>query len=419
MKFTKFVAVAAAVAATSLALAGCSASGGNGDSGKSTLTVVGFEGSSSEPADLAQLNKAFEKKYPNIKLGYKYVSNTEYDQYNNTRLASGTAADVLMTNPTRVQQWVKQGYLEDLSSQSWVNNILPNVAPFGQVNGKTYAFTQQNIPIGMYANLDILKKAGIDQVPQTWPEFVDSLKKLKAAGQPGLLLANQGGWTSEQLSMTLAASLVDNSWGPNYDKGDSTWNPAFGPVFDRIKELLTDGSVNGKLMNGIEPFNVGNGQFIDGKWAYTIMGAWELSTIQKQAKFDFSLNPVPGGDAGTKPKSFTFVGSGWGINAASQNKKAAEEYVAFMTEPANDGAYLAAENSFSTLSNVPSPTMPKATAFVEAFNDKRTTPSPIEFIQFPNSEAKFWDVGTSLFNDPSQSNSSLLSKLDQTIPKTH
>jgi raffinose/stachyose/melibiose transport system substrate-binding protein len=414
----KSIAIVALVATVSLGLAGCSSAATTSGSGHVTLNVVGFEGESTEVADIPNINKAFEKKYPNITLNYKYVSNSEYDQYNNTRLASGSAADVLMTNPTRVQQWVKQGYLQDLSGQSWVKNILPNVAPFGEVNGKTYAFTQQNIPIGLYANLDILKKAGIEEVPQTWPEFITALQKLKSAGQPGLLLANQTGWTSEQISMALAASLVDNSWGPNYDKGGSTWNPSFSPVFDRLKQLLTTGLVNGKLMNGIEPFNVGNSQFIDGKWAFTVMGAWELQAIQNGAKFDFSLNPMPGGDAGTKPKSFTFVGSGWGVNAASQNKKAAEEYVAFMASPTSDTGYLAAENSFSTLSNVPSPTMPKATSFVEAFNDNRTTPSPIEFIQFPSYEQQFWNVGTSLFNDPSQSDSSLLSKLDQTIPKT-
>jgi raffinose/stachyose/melibiose transport system substrate-binding protein len=415
----KSLAIVAVAAAMSIGLAGCSPSNSSSSPSKHvTLNVVGFEGGGTEIANIPTINKAFEKKYPNITLDYKYVSNSEYDQYNNTRLASGTAADVLMTNPTRVQQWVKQSYLADLSNQSWVKDVLPNVAPFGEIKGKTYAFTQQNIPIGLYANLDILKKAGIDTVPQTWPEFISALQKLKAANQPGLLLANQTGWTSEQVSMALAASLVPNSWGPNYDTGKSTWNPAFSPVIDRVKQLLTTGLVDGKLMNGIEPFNVGNSQFIAGKWAFTVMGAWELQAIKAGAKFDFSLNPMPGGAAGTKPKSFTFVGSGWGVNAASPNQTAAKEYVAFMTEPKNDGGYLAAENSFSTLKNVPSPTMPNAASFVQAFNDGRTTPSPIEFIQYPTYEQQFWNVGTSLFNDPTQSDSSLLSTLDKTIPKT-
>ena len=168
-----------------LAFAACSTGGGGsspaasnasaGTTEQVTLHVVGFEGGGTELASIPDINADFEKAYPDIKLDYQYVSNTEYDQYNNTRLAAGTAADVLMTNPTRVQQWVKQGYLEDLSSQPWVSNILPNVAPFGQIDGKTYAFTQQNIPIGFYANLDILKKAGISEVPQTWPDLLSDL----------------------------------------------------------------------------------------------------------------------------------------------------------------------------------------------------------------------------------------------------
>ncbi|MCU1409151.1 MAG: hypothetical protein JWM23_1231 [Microbacteriaceae bacterium] len=420
MRKSLAVTAAAAAAVIGIGLTACGSTtatqSGSGD--KLTLTVSAFEGGGTELADIPAINEDFQKKYPNITLDYKYVANDEFDQYNNTRLASGSAADVLMTNPTRVQQWQKQGYLADLSGEAWVSDVLPNVAPFGEVGGKTYAFTQQNIPVGMYANLDLLKEVGIDAVPQTWPEFTDALKTLKREGKQGLLLANQGGWTSQQFAMALGANLVDNEWGPNYDSGTSTWSPTWSPVIDHMKELLTDGLVDGKLMNGVEPFNTGNSQFTEGKWAFTIMGAWALQDFEKNAKFDFSLNPIPGGDEGAKPKSFTFVGSGWGVNAASPHQIAAKQYVAFMTDEANDGRYLAAEHSFSTLSSVPSPEMEKATAFVDAFNDGRTTPSPIEFIQFPTYEQEFWKVGTSLFDDPTQSTESLLATLDKTIPKT-
>lgn len=189
-------------------------------------------------------------------------------------------------------------------------------------------------------------------------------------------------------------------------------------MFDAIKQLLTQGNVDGKLMNGIEPFNTGNAQFAAGKWAFTVMGAWQLQNFADTAKFDFSFNPFPGGPAGSKPTGVTFVGSGWGVNAASPNKDAAEKYVAFMTDPANDSRYLAAENSFSTLTNVPSPQMAKATAYVDAFNDGRTQVSPIEFLHYPTYEQEFWKVSTAMFNDPSQSTDTLLKQLDSTIPKT-
>lgn len=417
----KKAAIVASAIAIALAFAGCSSGGGStsSDSSKVTLNVVGFEGGGTELAHIPEINQAFEAKYPNVKVNYEYVANANFAQYNNPRLAAGNAADVLMTNATFLQQWQKQGYLADLSDQPWVKYVYPNVQPFGEVGGKTYGFIQQNTPIGLYANLNILKKAGISEVPQNWPEFTSDLQKLKAAGQPGLLLANQTGWTSEQLNIALAANLLPQSWGPGYDPGTTNWYPTFTPVFEHMQQLLTSGLVDGKLMNGIEPFNTGNAQFAAGNWAFTLMGAWELQHFEQTAKFDFSMNPFPGGGAGTKPTGVTFVGSGWSVNKATKHLQAAEDYVAFMASPEQDGAYLQAENSFSTLTNVPSPEMPKATAFVDAFNDGRTQVSSIEYLHFPNYEPEFWKVGTSLFDDPQQPIAPLLKQLDQTIPKTN
>jgi len=62
--------------------------------------------------------------------------------------------------------------------------------------------------------------------------------------------------------------------------------------------------------------------------------------------------------------------------------------------------------------------MEKASAYVDAFNAGHSQVSPIEYLHFPTYEQEFWKVGTSLFNDPSQSTSTLLKQLDQTIPKT-
>ena len=420
MKNPQRVVALALAAAVGLTMAGCSSAASTGANGSKTVTlsVAGFEGGGTEIADIPEINKQFEAKYPNIKLDYHYVVNQQYDQYMNPRLASGTAADVVMTDVARTIQWQKQGYLTDLSDQPWTSRLLSNIVPFGQVSGKTYTFTQENVPVGFYANLDVLKSAGITTVPQTWPEFITDLQTLKQKGKNGILLPNSNGWTTEQLTLMLAANLIPNSWGPKYDTSPTTtWASAYSPVLDKEKQLLTTGLVNGKLMNGIEPFNVGNQEWIKGGWAFTVQGAWNLQTVQKGANFKFSLNPFPGGPTGSKPKSFTFVGSGWGVNAKSPNQDAAKKYVAFMADPKIDAEYLAAENSFSTLKDVPSPTLLNSASFVQAFNDGRTTPSPIEFLHFPASETEFWKVGSTLFENPNQSNSSLLGQLDQTIPK--
>ncbi|MFE2519893.1 ABC transporter substrate-binding protein [Streptomyces mirabilis] len=412
------LATAAAASTFALVLAACSSPSSGTADGKTTLTVVGFEGGGNEIADIPAINAAFEKAHPNIKVDYKYVANTEYDAYNNTRLAAGTAADVLMVNKSRLTIWQQQGFLADLSDQPWVKRMLPNLAPYTQVDGKTYEFVQQNIPIGLYANLDLLKKAGIKQVPQTWPELISDLHTLKAKNIGGLEIPNLKGWDAEQVSLALAANLVDPSWGSGYDNGTSTWAAGWGPVIDHLKQLLTSGLVDGKTMNGLDPFSQGVSQFTAGKWAFYVDGAWDLGHYQQSAKFDFTLNPFPGGAAGSKPKTFTFIGSGWSVNGASSHKTAAESYVDFMSQPQQDSAYLKAESCFTTLTDVPSPKVTQSAPVAAAFAAGNTSPSQVELPNYPNSEDKFTAQLNALFNNPSMDTGALLKQLDKDIPKT-
>jgi len=420
VRFRTLAASVALVCAGAVTLGACSSSGGSGSAdGKVTLNIVGFEGSGSEVADIPTINAAFEKAHPNITVNYKYVANTEYEAYNNTRLAAGTAADVLMVNRYYETTWVQQGFLSDLSDQSWVSRMLPQIAPFGEVDGKTYAFVQQNIPIGLYANLDMLKKAGISEVPKTWPELLGDLQTLKAKGYGGLEIPNLQGWDAEQVSLALAANLIDTSWGSKYDSGGSTWAASWSPVIDKLKQLLNSGYVDGKTMNGIDPFVQGPAAFASGKYAFFVDGGWDLSHYKSTANFDFSLNPFPGGAAGSTPKTFTFIGSGWGVNSQSPNQAAAKEYVDFMASPAEDTGYLTAESCFTTLKDVPSPQVAQAAPVAAAFKAGDTSPSQIEFIADPDSETKYKPELSALFSNPSMSDSALLSALDQQIPKTH
>jgi raffinose/stachyose/melibiose transport system substrate-binding protein len=413
-------AAAAVASAFALVLTACSSSSSPAKTadGKTVLTVVGFEGGGNEIADIPQINAAFEKAHPDIKIDYKYVANTEYDAYNNTRLAAGTAADVLMVNKSRMITWQQQGFLADLSDQPWAKRLLPNLAAYTQVKGKTYDFVQQNIPIGLYANLDLLKKAGIPRVPQTWPELISALKTLKAKNIGGLEIPNLKGWNAEQVALALAANLIDPKWGSGYDNGSSTWAATWAPVIDHLKELLTTGLVDGKTMNGIDPFSQGVSGFAAGKWAFYVDGAWDLKHYQDAAKFGFTLNPFPAGPAGSTPKTFTFIGSGWSVNAASQQQTAAKSYVDFMAQPAQDSRYLKAESCFTTLKDVPSPKVAESAPVAAAFEAGNTSPSQVEVPNFPNSEDKFTAQLNALFNDPSTDTRSLLGKLDKDIPKT-
>lgn len=189
----RLLAAASTVAALAASLAAC---GGSSDSasadGTVTIHVQGWKGGGSEPANVAAINKAFEKANPKIKVDFEYITaNDTYLQKLQPQLLAGKAGDVIMVDSDKVKKWGDSGYLADLSNQSWASKIATDAQPFTQNNGKTFAMPMELIGIGMYANMDLLKKAGITEVPSDWPTFLADLGKLKKAGINPLALPDK------------------------------------------------------------------------------------------------------------------------------------------------------------------------------------------------------------------------------------
>jgi raffinose/stachyose/melibiose transport system substrate-binding protein len=401
-----------------MVLAAITACGGGGPSNApTTLNVVAWKGGGNEIAGMDVLNAAFQQAHPEYKLEYKYVS-PDYETYVNTRLAAGEAPDVLMADRYKMLKWYKQGYLADLSDQPWVSRMYSNLKGFNSIKGKTYQLNSENAPLGLYVNLDLLKQAGINDAPTTWKQFLDDLAILKAKNINGFLLPNKGGWEGITLSLLLAANLVDKDWAGKYDSGQSTFNPAWAPVVDKMKALLSSGLVDPKLMLGLDPWSDGVAQFKSGKWAFFPQGAWELSDFTKGANFNFALTAFPGGDAGTEPKTFTFVGAGWVVNSKAKNAAGAKAYLNFLSQPANASVFLKAESAFSTLTDVESPAISQENPMLASYKKGNTVPSAIEQLNFTDGEDELGKAMQLIFVNPGASTASILQTLDKQIPKT-
>jgi raffinose/stachyose/melibiose transport system substrate-binding protein len=386
-------------------------------SAPTALSVAAWKGGGSELAGLPELNAAFEKAHPDIKLDFKYVS-PDYETFVNSRLAAGNAPDVLMADRVKMVKWVKQGYLADLSDQPWVSRMYPNLSFFNSIDGKTYQLNSENIAIGLYTNLDLLTQAGIASAPKTWPEFIADLQTLKAKNLGGFMLANKGGWMGEQFALALAANLVSPDWAGKYDAGQSSFNPDWAPVVNRIKDLFASGTVDPKLMLGLDPNNDGTPQFKAGKAAFMIQGAWAMADIAKSVSFNFAFSTFPGGDAGASPKTFTFVGTGWAVNAKAQSPDAAKQYIDFMAQPENELAYITAEAAYSTLTDVESPGIPPAKPALDSYKAGDTSPSAAQVLNFPDAEVQIQKAIESIFVDPTIDTTKVLQTLDSQIPKT-
>ncbi|MGO4535030.1 ABC transporter substrate-binding protein [Leifsonia sp. 2MCAF36] len=361
----------AMLAVGTLLLAGCAQAGASGADHKTVLTVYGWKGGDAEPANVKQINAAFEKANPDITLKYSFIPSSAYPQRVQSELLAGNAADVVMTDSAKVQDWGSSGYLEDLTGQPWVSGVRKELAPFIESKGKTYAMPMEVIGISLFANNTLLQKAGVTGTPATWPEFLTDLQKAKDAGITPLSLPNKGGWTGDAVSNAIAATLVYTDH-PTFDadfvKGKasfSTWKSSLQQLMD----LQSKGFVDYKSELGVDEWSTGISDFQAGKSAFYVQGAWNQSAFTK-AGLDDSFIPWPATDKDNS-KANLFVGTMLSVNAKSKVKTAAEKYVSFWSENKNASLYLQAESAVSPFTKGESPSGAATKTFVAAVNAGR------------------------------------------------
>jgi raffinose/stachyose/melibiose transport system substrate-binding protein len=357
--------------ALTIAAAGC---GGGGPAktsdGKTTLTVVGWKGGGKEPANIDQINAAFEASHPNIKVQWTYVASGDtYQQSINTQLLGGTAPDVIMVDDTKAKLWSDSGNLLALDGQPWVDTLKPALKDFSKFDGKTVVLPQEIVGVGLYSNMTLLKKAGISAVPRSWGEFTAALDKLKAAGITPIGFANKGGWTGEMAALTLGASEV-SATQPGWDaqRRDGTTNFAASQgwmtVLGKIQQLTRYFDVKDAL--AADPFGKGLTDFESGKSAFLIHGSWNISEFQSKAQFPFQFSAVPGGASADRTAPLMYVGTGLAINAASKAQDAAKEYLAYWAQDSTLQQYLKPEGAITTLAKGTTPPVPESKAFQDA-----------------------------------------------------
>jgi raffinose/stachyose/melibiose transport system substrate-binding protein len=348
MRFTRSLALLGAAVAVTSGVTACSSASSGGSPGQTTLTVESWKGGGAEPANVAEVNAAFEKAYPNIKLDFNYVPpNDVYQEKLQAQLLAGDADDVIMVDPQKVQTWGASGYLADLSGQSWAGEISAPLKPFVDYQGKTLASPMELSPVGLYVNMDILTKAGITTAPTDFPTFLTDLGKLKAAGLPGYSFPDSQGYMAEFVTLMSAATTVYRQtpdWDQQFMQGKVTFPASFQTPLEQIQQL---GSyVDYPAAVGTDETTTGEPDFIGGKSAFYAGGSWLAAAIEK-ATFKLAFIPWPGGDAGSQPSALMFPGTMWAMNAKTSHTTAAQEYINFWSQSQNLAPYLSSEAAIS------------------------------------------------------------------------
>ncbi len=311
------------LAAAALTLTGCGSGSGDGG-GKTKLSFFSWE----DEATMKPLIEAFEKKNPSIDVEFSHAPPVaEYIAALQTRLVSGTGADVFVIAAENKTNLVQGGFVKDLTGKPFMANMSKFNTETWSVDGKAYGMSISSWSAGILYNKDLLTKAGVTEFPAKWDDFMALCQKLKSAGITPYMESVTG------MPLTVAALVghenarqggdVDAQIFAGQKKFGDLWN---GPL-TTYNQLFTSG-VMSKDVVGLKGEQVVD-EFANGRVAMIAAGPWDVTTLREKApKMNMVFAGVPTPDG--KPFWGGAASPGWAINAKTEHEKEAEAFLTFL-----------------------------------------------------------------------------------------
>lgn len=237
---------------------------------------------------------------------------------------------MLVVDYLDVAFYAQQGLLADLDGvlpKDVTADYYPSLLADLKYDGSLYAVPYNRSTQGMYMNMDLLKKAGIQAAPKTWTEFRSQAEAFqKAMGEGyyyGYAFFHQFLWDG-----------IAYTWGAQVASPDGKVMMNAPEVVDMMtyfRKMYTD-----KLL-AMQPVLIGgfeeqNGAFISGKVASVFQTTSFTPTAVNLLKFDWAFVPVPAGKGGN---AITLGGGNFAVTskASPAEAAAAGKFLQYITGP--------------------------------------------------------------------------------------
>jgi multiple sugar transport system substrate-binding protein len=302
--------------------------------------------------------------------------------------ATGTMADVVGLDGSWVYDFVKQGAISNLtdlmSKDSYDSSQLSSQV---QVNGSTYMIPVVNFAYPMYVNLDLLKQAGITDLPQTQSQFKKDCLAVTNKNK------NVSGWIIEMSDS--APSGIQNcfmSWlwasgGRMLKDGkpNLTNNDAMTKTVDYVKSLFDAGVVAPGATSMSEADMTED--FTNGRVAFMTDSLAHLTTIKKEnPKLNFTIMNVPKVDGYTGKSAMDVANWGIGVSSNTSHKAEAMKFIEYLMSPEVNAEMAVDADAFPGNTKA-SPDYSKADPlFASTYNIFKSDDAVNEFTGIPTSE---------------------------------
>lgn len=271
------------------------------------------------------------------------------------RVTAGNPPTAVQMLGFDIQDWAKQGVLSDLNTiaakEGWDKTVPTALQRFSKHNGKwVSAPVNVHSTNWVWANKEVLAKAGVKEDPKSWDEFISALDKVQKAGFVALAHGGQP-WQEATVfdGVALSAGGMDFYKKAFIDLDPKALNSAeMVKTFDRMTQLrkYVDKDFSGR------DWNVASGMVISGKAGFQIMGDWakgEFVGAKKVAMKDFSCFRIPGTQG-----SVTFNADQFALFKVGNDKVEAQNKLASaILDPGFQSAFNVVKGSAPARTDVP------------------------------------------------------------------
>jgi raffinose/stachyose/melibiose transport system substrate-binding protein len=295
-------------------------------------------------SEWAKMARQFEAAHPGVKFEMTPLENEAFKTKLTTVVQAGDPPDIFHTWGGGVlAQQADAGMVKDLTADigGWRDTLIPNALDAYTIEGKTYASPVDTGMVGFWYNKELFERAGLSKPPATWADYLEAVRKLKAANITPIALAGKEKWPGHYYWAYLAMRVggLDALRQAAVDK-DFT-KPDFVAAGARLTELVA-----------LQPFQAGflaagystaDGQAAtvgNGKAAMELMGQWapvvqrDNSTGKKGLGDRLGFFPFPAVDGG-KGQITDVFGGGGGFAVGKDAPPEAAEFLKFIAQPEN------------------------------------------------------------------------------------
>ena len=264
---------------------------------------------------------AFKEAHPNIEVKFR-ATYESYEDGTNTVLreaVSGNLPDVTMQGLNRQAPLVDKGIAQSLEpfiakeadfEKEGYHEAMLSLSTFkNEVYGLPFSVS---LPVGYY-NMDILRKGGIKELPQTWDQVIAACQTMKANGIDNPIFWGwniTGNWFMQALLWSQNSAIVDN--------GNVTLDsPEALVALEQMQDIFTECEMqNLEWKAALASFSAGEiGMMF---WSTSALGAVERS----QGDFELVTGPFPGING--KPMGLPAGGNAAMLTSISEDPKVRE-----------------------------------------------------------------------------------------------